>query len=148
MDLAEYNLIAEAISLAMTFPTVILGLAVVYLWGPPAWKAMRSGTLDAQGWFIVGVVTAFIGSSLDNIYWFFPWAASFLGLEVTDSLMTNGVFFNIFFRQMAGIVAAYCHLRAAAESSKGKIRSVNYLMAASYAIGVVAVGCLFMARAT
>jgi hypothetical protein len=128
--------IAELISLGMTFPTVILAMAVVYTWLPSARDAIRSNSITAQDWFIVGVVAGFTGSILDNIYWFFPWTASYLGHESFQTLTNAGVFFNIIFRQGLGIIAAYCHLRAAELSSNRKIKGINTLLFTSHLIGV------------
>lgn len=120
----------------MTFPTVILAVAVVYTWLPSARDAIKSNNPTAQDWFIVGVVAGFIGSVLDNAYWFMPWTASFLEHEAFQTLTNLGVFFNIFFRQGLGIIAAYCHLRAAEISSNRRIRGLNTLLFASNLIGI------------
>ena len=50
--------IAELISLAMTFPTIVLAVAVVVVWSPAAMRAIQKKSDDRQGedWFIVGVV--------------------------------------------------------------------------------------------
>jgi hypothetical protein len=128
--------IAELISLGMTFPTVILAVAVVYTWLPSAREAIRNNNATAQDWFIVGVVFGFTGSILDNMYWFLPWTASYLGHESFQPLTSTGVFFNIFFRQGIGIIAAYCHLKAAELSSSQKIKAINTLLFASSLIGI------------
>lgn len=138
-DLTKF---AEAVSLAMTIPTVMLGLGVVYLWGGAAIKSLKDKTLDSHGWFILGVVVSFVGSVLDNLYWAIPWTSSFIGSDNTSFLMSIGVYFNIFFRQGAGIFAAYCHLKAADLSSTTPSRIANRLLAIS---NILAVGaCLFM----
>ncbi len=105
--------LAELVSLALTVPTVVLGLTVVYLWGTEAKAAILKRNKTATQWFIIGVAVGFVGGALDNIYWAIPWSANFLGLQSTDLLMQSGVYFNIPFRQIAGIVAAYCHIRSA-----------------------------------
>ena len=120
----------------MTFPTVILAIAVVYTWFPSARAAIKSNNPTAQDWFIIGVVAGFIGSVLDNAYWFMPWTASFLEHDAFQTLTNMGVFFNIFFRQGLGIIAAYCHLRAAEISSNRRIRGLNTLLFASNLIGI------------
>ena len=127
---------AELISLGMTFPTVILAIAVVYTWLPSARDAIKSNNPTAQDWFIIGVVAGFVGSVLDNTYWFMPWTASFLGHDAFQTLTNMGVFLNIFFRQGLGIIAAYCHLRAAEISSNRRIRGLNTLLFASNLIGI------------
>lgn len=146
MEYEDYYLVAKSISLAMTAPTVILGAGVIYMWGPASIRAVRTNTLDAQGWFVIGVIVAFLGSVVDNIYWSLPWTASFFEMDATGDLMEVGVLFNIVFRQTSGIFAAYCHLRAAAESSRRRIRAVNYLMAVSNFSAVLVIAVLWYMR--
>jgi hypothetical protein len=128
--------IAELISLGMTFPTIVLALSVIYTWFPSARRAVKTDNPQAQDWFIVGVVAGFIGSALDNIYWFFPWSAAFLDHPAFVTLTNLGVFFNIFFRQGLGIVAAYCHLKAAEKTDSLKMKLVNNLLLASNLLGL------------
>lgn len=128
--------IAELISLGMTFPTIVLAAAVIYTWMPSARLAIKSNSTCAQDWFIVGVVAGFTGSLFDNLYWFLPWTAAFLGHESFTTLVEYGVFFNIVFRQGLGICAAYCHLKAAELSNSANIRYVNILLVASNLIGL------------
>ena len=147
MDIEQYQWMAEAISLALTIPTIILGIGVLIHWGPAAWEMFKAKSLDSNGWLIVGVVVAFLGSVLDNLYWSIPWASSFLSIGPTDALMENGVFFNIFFRQLSGIAAAYCHLKASVLSSSDGARKVNQLVAVSYIMAVALVTVLFLYKA-
>jgi hypothetical protein len=132
MDLQN---IAELISLGLTFPTVILAFAVVYMWLPSARKAWLSASKTGQDWFVMGVAIGFIGAALDNIYWFMPWTASYISDPAFQTLTNAGVFFNIFFRQGLGILAAYCHLRAAEVSSAKPLKVVNALLIASHLVG-------------
>ena len=107
---------AEAISLILTIPTVILALGVVRKWWPAfveALKQRKEKGLTANQWFVVGVTISFIGNGLDNIFWAIPWTSSYLEGANTDALWNVGVYFNIFFRQTCGILAALCHLKAA-----------------------------------
>ncbi len=127
--------IAELLSLGMTFPTVILAGAVVYMWFPSARKAWRKTDKTGQDWFVMGVAIGFIGVVLDNIYWFMPWTAAYLGNPAFQTLTNAGVFFNIFFRQGLGICAAYCHLRAAEEANTRSLRIVNALLISSNLLG-------------
>ena len=131
----------------MTFPTVILAIAVVYTWLPSAREAINSNNPKSHDWFIVGVVAGFVGATLDNIYWFMPWTASFIGHEAFQTLTNAGVFFNIFFRQGLGIVAGYCHLKAAELSSDNKIKGINNLLVASNLLGVAYAVMLILSRA-
>lgn len=127
---------AELISLGMTFPTVMLSIAVVVKWGPSAIAAWKARLRSSEQWFILGVFLGFLGSIFDNCYWFIPWSASYIGHDSADSLFGAGVYFNIFFRQGLGVSAAYCHLRAGAEADKRLVKLTNFLVAVSYVAGL------------
>lgn len=107
--------LAELVSLALTPATVILSLAVVYEWWPEASKIFWSGPKNAQDWFILGVTIAFLGSAFDNIWWGIAWTFSYMEMPHKDWWFYNGVWSNIPSRQMAGTLAAYCHIRASAQ---------------------------------
>ena len=129
--------LAEMISLIMTIPTVLLAAAVVYLWLPAARAALKEDSRDAHQWFILGVVGGFIGSAIDNSYWFMPWTASFMGETAIFGQLTEfGVYFNVFFRQGLGIFAAFCHIKAAEMSSIKQVQIINRLMVAAYFVGI------------
>jgi hypothetical protein len=134
--------VAEALALALTVPTVILSAGVLYRWGPPAVKAIKAKTLDAQGWFLVGVAIAFAGFILDSLYWVLPYTASFLGADSAETLHHSGIYFSLFFRQAAGMLAAYCHLKAADMSETNGGKTANKLLSLSYVTAVVLVSCL------
>jgi hypothetical protein len=142
-DLSIQN-IAELISLGMTFPTVVLAGAVVYMWFPAARIAWSKENKTGQDWFIVGVTVGFIGAMLDNIYWFIPWSASYIGHPSFAELTNAGVFFNVFFRQGLGMLAAYCHLRAAENAERKRIRWVNSTLLASNLAGVAYAALLIL----
>jgi hypothetical protein len=127
---------AELVSLGMTIPTVVLAIAVVHLWLPSAKEAWKQESKSGHDWFIMGVVAGFCGSALDNIYWFLPWTAAFLDHAAFVDLTNLGVFFNIFFRQGLGIVAAFCHLRAAELSVWPKLKFLNSVLVSSYLLGI------------
>ena len=136
MDISPQH-IAEMLSLAMTIPTVVLAIAVVYLWLPAARVAAKEDNRDAHQWFILGVVGGFLGAALDNAYWFIPWSASFIGeAQLFQTLTEAGVYFNVVFRQGLGIFAAYCHIRAAEMSTVPKVKLINRLIVVSYLIGI------------
>ena len=127
--------IAELVSLGLTFPTVVLAFAVIYMWLPSARDAWRKTDKTGQDWFVMGVAIGFVGAALDNIYWFMPWTAAYLGDPAFQTLTNAGVFFNIFFRQGLGIAAAYCHMRAAEEASTQSLKIVNALLISSNLLG-------------
>lgn len=134
---------AELVSLVLTIPTVVLALSVVYMWLPAAREAWHQETRTGHHWFVMGVTLGFVGSAIDNVYWFLPWTAAYLQSPYFETLTAKGVFFNIFFRQGLGIAAAYCHIRAAALSADSRIRFVNRLLVAS-TIGGMAYGLLLI----
>ncbi len=132
---SKLQAIAELFSLGMTIPTVVLAFAVVYTWLPSARETWKREQKTGQDWFILGVAIGFCGAILDNLYWFVPWTASYMEHQATSQLINAGVFFNIFFRQGLGIVAAYCHLKAAELTSGRNIKFLNSLLVASNLVG-------------
>ena len=129
--------LAEAVSLAMTVPTVIMAAFVVSRWGAAMRQAITRRPMTEDAWLIAGVVISFAGSVLDNIYWSLPWGASYLGLDCAPRLHFCGVYFNIFTRQGAGIVAAYCHLRAADLAPTIAGKRCDLILAGSSVLGCV-----------
>lgn len=108
---------AELISLALTAPTVVLGAGVVILWGKKAISYVF-GDKTPHMWITLGVAVSFSGEVFDNSYWGIAWTAHFINSPLWHPLFEFGAFSNIPFRQVAGIVAAYCHLRAYVESAE------------------------------
>ena len=128
---------AVLISLILTVPTMILAACVVALWSKSTTQSLRAGMLrsrklSATEWFILGVATGFLGSFFDNLYWTFPWTADYLDLPQREHLMKQGVYYNIFSRQLAGILSAYCHIKSyneyQEESSKSSLSSLSWLV--------------------
>ncbi len=134
----------ELISLAATPSTILMSLFVVACWLPSALRAHRAETVDARGWFIVGVTVAFLGGSIDNLYWGIAWSSSFLELEVKEQLFGAGVYSNIPARQLAGTFAAYCHIRAAYVGDGG--RMANRWVFWTTAVGIVFVSILVLVK--
>lgn len=132
--------VAELISLGLTVPTLVLSAHVVLLWRRPAVSAVKKFNRTATDWFVMGVAVGFAGSFADNLYWTFPWTASFLEHPCTDELMSKGVYFNIFSRQLAGIFSAYCHIRSYFEYRDSEnVSSLNRSLTLSALLGCVAV---------
>ena len=132
--------LAALVSLGMTVPTVILAVAVIVKWAPSALRAWKSKERTADQWFVIGVTVGFIGALADNVYWALPWTANYLDHPAQVPLFAAGVYFNIIFRQGLGIVAAYCHLRAAELSDSRMTRFVNVLLTTSY-LGAIVYCC-------
>lgn len=112
----------EFISIALTVPTIGLSLLVVVYWWSPAVEALATPRKqrDATQWFIIGVAVGFAGSVVDNLYWGAAWTAYYLESDWKETLFANGVYFNLFDRQLAGIGAAYCHVRAALKNGQAE----------------------------
>ena len=106
----------EAVSLVLTAPLLALAGMVVYYWFPDSLNASKKpiSIWQSHDWFVVGIAISFIGSILDNAYWGLAWSTALIHHDCRDCLFEWGALPNIFFRQIATSVAAYCHLRAAA----------------------------------
>jgi hypothetical protein len=133
---------AEALSLALTWPTVVIGVGVLVHWRQQAWEAWEA-TADKRTptqWLILGIAVGFLGSVLDNIYWGVAWTADFAELSSRDFWFRNGVWPNIPFRQVAGAYAAYCHLRSYYAASKAGNRKLVFYVVLSLLLGVAYVG--------
>lgn len=107
--------ITQAISLGMTPAAIVMATLVVCYWWDGFKRALKKprSEREAFDWFIIGVAVSFIGSIIDNAYWGLAWGAYFIGSNWADVLFSSGVYFNVFDRQLASIIAAYCHVRAA-----------------------------------
>ncbi len=127
LTMIDHTYIFELLSLAFTFPTIITGFAVLWVWGPSALKAIKSKEMSANEYFILGVVMSFFGAVVDNFYWSFYWASEWLYSE-PSYLLFNGAAFNLIFRQGSGIIAAFCHLKAAELSSSPKTKYASKLL--------------------
>ncbi len=103
--------LAEQASLLLTVPTIVFCVWVVWELYRLAWQAIAAENRNAIQWFIIGVTISFLGDAFDNLYWGVAWAAHYLDVPISEALFANGVFSNIPFRQTAGILAGYCHIR-------------------------------------
>lgn len=130
------------ISMITTPATILSAVAVVYVWQHAAWNAFWRRPTSDRDWFIVGVVVAFSGQMLDNAFWGVSWHAHFLGLPHRDAMFEAGPAVNLFFRQLPGIIAALCHIKAAVQTESAFLRKV---IAACWASGLVYASILFWA---
>lgn len=138
---------AEVLSLALTVPTILLALVVVFVWAKETIKAFGIPAKERTSaqWLIIGVAVSFIGMVLDNSYWGAAWTASFEEWGCTGSLFESGVFANIPFRQGTGIFAAYCHLRSYGKFV-GKDANLIHLLYATMLLGLGVVIVLILIR--
>jgi hypothetical protein len=100
----------------LTVVTILIAIFVMVKWQSATKDALFKKTeLESVQWLIVGVWFAFLGQTVDNIYWLIAWTSHHFSNHgaLTVWLFENGISFNIPFRQALGIFAAYCHLKAA-----------------------------------
>ena len=148
--------ITELVSMILTWPTVILSFSVVMIWVPVAWRGVRqlgwrsltrlkkdNREAAASVFLAVGITVGFLGGLLDNSYWSIPWSLSSVGHPHEMAWNQFGPLPNIFTRQLCGMIAAYCHIRAAMLSvdlthrqSRVRISALHALVAGGLALGV------------
>lgn len=138
---------AEMASLFLTVPTVVLSAHVVCMWWKDAVEAFRSDHKTANHWFIMGVAIGFIGGVFDNIYWGVAWSLEFINSSYAPWWFRHGSIPNVFFRQLAGTIAAYCHVRAAYTFGNDKpVRDFNLWLKVQVMAGVLFIVFLMMLR--
>lgn len=123
----------------LTVMTIFLAVAVLLEWKSSTSDAVLSKEeLTSVQWLIVGVWVAFLGQTLDNIYWLIAWTMHYFnaGGEAATWLFNNGINFNIPFRQALGIFAAYCHLRAAQSITNVTNFKTKNILVVSCLVGV------------
>lgn len=123
--ISSWQELAELISLALTAPAVILSCVVLYLFCSQAGKALFTQNKSAVQWFAMGIFIGFLGSVLDNVYWSIPWSLDYLNNDNASYFFQRGAYFNIFFRQIAGIAAGYCHIRCALSYNGNEVSEVE-----------------------
>lgn len=130
------------LSLALTVPFLALMIAVIHVYQGTAWAAWRQRKikqLTATDWLLLGICVGFVGKILDNSYWSIAWLAH---LENKDWWLQHGTTFNIFFRILAGSLAAWCHINAAIIHAKAEGRAVFFLR--DYAFIIIGTACLVL----
>lgn len=103
-------------------------------------------TIEASCWFILGVAVGFLGGLFDNFYWLIPWSCDFTRSEWREFWFSNGVYSNIPFRQLCGILAGYCHVRSAMIKRHGmdaSSRTLNRVFCCSTLAGAAYVLALY-----
>lgn len=109
---------AELISMTLTPLLLVVSIAVIATYGSAARTTIRkwlSGlAVQKEDLLVLGVVVGFTGKFLDSLYWSVPWSLSFIGDPSSASWHQQGVYANVFSRQLCGIAAATLHLTAAA----------------------------------
>ena len=85
----------------LTVVTILLAIVVMVKWQSATKDALFKRTkLTSVQWLIVGVWFAFLGQTVDNIYWLIAWTSHHFSNHgaVTLWLFENGVSFNNIFR--------------------------------------------------
>lgn len=119
----------KLLSNGLAIPVLLLSLIVIIVWFYPAKETIRNFGKSPEHWFILGVFLGFVGEFFDNLYWTIAWTFHYLDHAKTSLLMNFGVFSNIPFRQLLGIIAAYCHIRSALEyKSLRSIKKENNML--------------------
>lgn len=135
--------IVQLISLALT-PMVIIGcVVVVYLWRHGALNSLKTANRKDIDWFILGVAIAFLGGGIDNLYWGIAWSADYIGHPTRDFWFKHGTYSNAPFRQVCGVIAAFCHIKAAVGTDNTVLKRLAIVGAA---LGVLLVSILMSAR--
>lgn len=109
------------LSISLTVPTVIGCGAVVMLWRRAAWKAWQVEHKSELHYFMIGVLIAFVGSTLVHSYWSMAFVARYMEWGIHAALSRNGVYVMIVSQVMTAGAAAY-HVRAAAITSSHVFR--------------------------
>lgn len=140
--------IAEIISLSITPVTIYFSCLVAGLWWGAFLDVAKSSSKHRtpHQWFIIGVVISFIGQAGDNLYWGIAWACETLGLKSAPMWFKHGVISNIPMRQVAGAMAAYCHLRAWAGANKTDLRWLDSTVKWSIVTGIWVAAFIIFAR--
>ena len=111
---------AEFISLTLTIPTLSVAAWVIVVYTPRIfnfkvlWENYKKGQPFREiDLLLAGICIAFIGSFADNLYWGIAWFARYIDHPITPLLQAEGVWTNIPFRQISGILAGTLHVYAA-----------------------------------
>ena len=130
--------IAEFVSTLLTVPTIILAAGVIWYWRRDAARSIfKKRKRDSEDWLIAGIFIGFLGAFFDNLYWGAAWSSEVVKSDWKPVLFACGVIANIPFRQLAGILAAYCHLRAFMDMRQGNgVSHLNKILLLSLVCGV------------
>lgn len=134
--------LAELFAIGLAVPAIVLAVFVLVVWAPTTLAGLRNHRrLNSTQLLILGVFVGFAGSVCDNLYWSVLWLADYLEMDGAKRTILSGAYFNVFCRQLSGIVAAYCHIKSAAVHEKsGKLKHLSTLWLVttlSFAVGAL-----------
>ena len=130
------------LSIALTVPTLIGCCAVVLLWRRAAWKAWQIAHKQELHYFMIGVMVAFIGSTIVHGYWSLTFIARYMEWRIHPLLAAHGVYVMLVSQLMTACAAA-CHVRAAAITSSAVFRR---WVVGAWALGLLVALVLFAAH--
>ena len=104
---------STVVSLFLTPWTLLMGLLVIYHWGPACIHAIKNKKMDSNNWLILGITIGFIGSVIDNTYWAYFWQLDLNGNDFSKVIQKYGIIINVVFKQCAGIISGMCHVMSA-----------------------------------
>lgn len=139
--------IFSVISLILTVPLLVYCLVVLVIWGSEGFLIFfkKPNTRSSIEWLLLGVITGFTACFADNLYWAIAWSFEFVGIE-PNKLFIYGALPNIFFRQLLGIYAAYCHIKSFCVHKGIKGLKKQWIFCISALIGVIIVCILATIR--
>jgi len=143
--------LAEMISLFLTPAALYVCIATVSLFFQNAIRLFYKDHRQAVHWFAMGIVVGFTGSFLDNSYWGAAWSSKFINSIHADWWFANGAIANIPFRQMALIIAGYCHIRAGISyvddvADSQEVKQLHSHLIVSFVVGFAYVAILLWVR--
>jgi len=133
--------LCSLLGLAWTWPLLTMSLLVLFLYGGEAWDAYwRSPQFRLfANWLALGITLAYLGESLDDIYWSLTWSLHYLGSPLGAELINFGPIPNLPFRDVLGAFGVYCHVRAVFVAgdrySGAHIRLLNQTFIATLILG-------------
>ncbi len=134
----------ELFSIFLTNASIFLTIALLIVFFPGLRRTLGVSrkTWKASQYMLVGVWVSFFGALLDNSYWNVAWIASLKELSAKTWMFKYGVFANIPFRNIALIVSAYLHIKAAyimfsIEGVERKHNMAEHLLVGSFVISTV-----------
>lgn len=105
------NNIIDILTVTLSVPAIMMCVMVLAHWLPESLRAARERR-DAADWLVLGVMTSFAGILANISWWAVYWLMRILDDPGQQWWLDNGSFANLFTRQGAVIVAAFCHLKA------------------------------------
>ncbi len=101
----------DILTVSLSIPAIVLCAMVLRHWFPESIRAIRERR-DAADWLVLGVMTSFSSIVGNTSWWAIYWGMRIVDHPSQEWWLSNGSFANLFTRQGAVLVAAFCHLKA------------------------------------